>query len=145
MANSILATVTTYLLWFHNGLVTSAHGFSVPADGSQSSVDAEPSNFILSRLLRALTVKAFWEDIKFTTGTVLGLFAILLIRYARSPWRKLPPSPRGFPIIGNALQVMDTSWLISKDCKERFGKYPTILNQGIIELTHTKCRRGDVS
>jgi len=130
MAYSILTTMATYLLWFHHGLVTSAHAFSV-ADGSQSSVDAGPSNFILSRLLRTLTVKEFWEDRKFTAGTVLGLFAILLVYYARSPWRKLPPSPRGFPIIGNALQVMDASWLISKDCKERFSEYPIILIGGL--------------
>jgi len=124
MAFSILTAI--YLHWFHHGLVTLAHAFSAPADGSHSSVDAGTSNFILSRLLRALTVKAFWEDRKFTAGTVLGLVAILIVYYTRSPWRKLPPSPRGFPIIGNALQVMDTSWLISKDCKERFGECPII-------------------
>ena len=128
MAYSILTTLVTYLLWFRHDLVAAAHALSVPADGSQSSVDAGTSSFILSRLLRALTFKAFWEDRKFTAGTLLGLFAILLVNYARSPWRKLPPSPRGYPIIGNALQVMDASWLISKDCKERFGEYPTISN-----------------
>ncbi|KAI9442995.1 cytochrome P450 [Lactarius indigo] len=46
------------------------------------------------------------------------MFTVL---YARSPWRKLPPSPRRTPIIGNALQLLDIPWLISKDCKDRFG------------------------
>ena len=91
-----------------------------------------------------LAVNAFWEGKNFTAGIVLGLVAILLVYYARSPWRKLPPSPRGFPIIGNALQVMDTSWLISKDCKDRFGDY-LIINGGITVLIHTEYRRRDVS
>jgi hypothetical protein len=53
---------------------------------------------------------------------LLGLIVIFIVHYSRSPWRKLPPGPRGLPIIGNALQVMDMNWLISKDCKERFGE-----------------------
>ena len=36
----------------------------------------------------------------------LGLFAtlivILLAQYIRSPWRKVPPGPKGLPILGNA-------------------------------------------
>ena len=67
-------------------------------------------------------IKAILEARAFTAGAFLGLVVIFVVYYSRSPWRKLPPSPRGLPIIGNALQVMDVSWLISKDCKERFGE-----------------------
>jgi len=34
----------------------------------------------------------------------------------------LPPGPQHLPIIGNALHLMDKRWLISRDCKERFGE-----------------------
>ena len=58
-----------------------------------------------------------------TAGIVLGLTIVFVVAYTRSPWRKLPPSPRRFFIFGNALQLMDKNWLLSKDCKERFGTF----------------------
>ena len=88
-----------------------AHAYSVPADGS---------NFVVQSL-RAIIVNAVQEPRSFIAVTLLGLLAIFVVYYARSPWRKLPPRPRGLPIIGNALQLMDKNWLLSKDCKERFG------------------------
>ena len=72
-----------------------------------------------------LTIKVIWETNTLTAagGITLGLFIILAVGYTRSPWRKLPPSPPRLPILGNALQLRDKSWLLSKDCKERFGEY----------------------
>jgi len=67
-------------------------------------------------------MKKILETRTLTAGTFLGLILILAVYYFKSPWRKLPPGPGRLPIIGNALQLMDKSWLISKDCKERFGK-----------------------
>ena len=57
------------------------------------------------------------------TGILLALLIVFTVFYARSPWRKLPPSPRWTPIIGNAFQLLDINWLTSKDCKNRFGEY----------------------
>ncbi|KAF8488636.1 cytochrome P450 [Russula emetica] len=70
------------------------------------------------------TIKAIWETntLLVTAGITLGLFIIIAVGYTRSPWRKLPPSPPRLPILGNALQLKDKSWLLSKDCKERFGE-----------------------
>ena len=73
-------------------------------------------------------MKIFWDAR--AAGALLGLLTIFVIRYIRSPWRKLPPSPRGLPILGNALQLMDKKWLISRDCKERFGESVIIIKGG---------------
>ena len=55
----------------------------------------------------------------------LGLFAtlivILLAQYIRSPWRKVPPGPKGLPILGNALQFRNKDWMYKKECKQKFG------------------------
>ena len=109
-----------YMAWLCQ-ILRMVNAYSVPEDGSHEN--AEISKSILPRSLRTLTVSAVQMPKSFTTGALLGLLAIFVVYYARSPWRKLPPRPRGLPIIGNALQLMDKDWLISKGCKERFGTY----------------------
>ena len=37
----------------------------------------------------------------FSVGAILGLIVLYAARYLASPYRKLPPGPRGYPIIGN--------------------------------------------
>ncbi|KAI9442979.1 cytochrome P450 [Lactarius indigo] len=67
---------------------------------------------------------------------VLGLAVILVVRYLRSPWRRVPPGPRGFPIIGNALGLLDKNWLFERECKEKYEDmmYLTALGQPILVL-----------
>ena len=55
-------------------------------------------------------------------GILFCLLAIFIISRTRSPRQRLPPKPRGLPIIGNLLQLVDRRWLISRECKERFGE-----------------------
>jgi len=56
------------------------------------------------------------------TGLLVSLFGIIVaIRYVGSPWRSVPPGPRGFPILGNALQLRDKTWMFGRDCKDAFG------------------------
>ncbi|KAI9454042.1 cytochrome P450 [Lactarius psammicola] len=73
-------------------------------------------------LLKETVVKTISEDKTLMAGVLLTFLVVIVVSYARSPWRKLPPGPRRTPIIGNALQLLDKKWLFSKDCKDRFGE-----------------------
>jgi hypothetical protein len=122
MAQTILATVIKSMGWLRGAIDASTYVSSLPSEGGVSAVDAVAPNVTHLRPLGASTIKAIWEARALTAGIVLGLVIIFTVGYIRSPWRKLPPSPRRLPILGNALQLRDKSWLFSKDCKERFGE-----------------------
>ena len=38
---------------------------------------------------------------------IITLILILTVLYVRSPWHKVPPSLKGLPILGNALQLQN--------------------------------------
>jgi hypothetical protein len=74
--------------------------------------------------------KAIVETKTLMASIVLGLVVIFTVGYSRSPWRKLPPGvPWRLPILGNALQLRDKTWMLSKDCKERFGELTPLYAQ----------------
>ena len=110
----IFATALTSIDWFR--------GKSVPSEGNLSAVAVMPRPYIFTTVLSAPTFKAISENKTLTAGIIIGLTIIFAIGYTTSPWRKVPPGPRRLPILGNALQLRDKSWLLSKDCKERFGE-----------------------
>jgi len=122
MAYSILTTIK-FLFWFFQILSVSAQEFAVFPDRSLSVMDVVTSKLMF---VWSLKVNAIREARTSVVGILLGLVAVFVVRYVRSPWRKLPPSPRGLPIIGNVLQLMDMNWLVSMDCKDRFGVYAII-------------------
>jgi hypothetical protein len=49
------------------------------------------------------------------------LVIILVAQYVRSPWRKVPPGPKGLPILGNAFELQNKGWMFESECKRKFG------------------------
>ena len=68
-------------------------------------------------------------------GLVTTLIVILVARYIRSPWRKVPPGPKGLPILGHALRLSDKSWMFEKDVKRKFGVCKSIFPLSDRKLT----------
>ncbi|KAH9071052.1 cytochrome P450 [Lactarius deliciosus] len=82
-------------------------------------------------------------DLATTCGglaVVLGIALIIVVRYSRSPWRRVPPGPRGLPLIGNVLELRDKVWLFQSDCKQKYEDvmYLSALGQPILILNSLK-------
>jgi hypothetical protein len=90
--------------------------FLLPTQNSVMATNAMPLKPNLLQSTSAPTIKAIVDTKALMACIVLGLLVIVVVNYLRSPWRKLPPGgPPRLPFLGNALQLKDKSWLLSKD------------------------------
>ena len=59
----------------------------------------------------------------FSIGAILGLVVLYTARYLASPYRKVPPGPRGYPIIGNLLELKPGQWLKFSEWQKKYGQF----------------------
>jgi hypothetical protein len=59
----------------------------------------------------------------FSIGVILALTVLYAVRYLTSPFRKLPPGPRGYPIIGNLLELGGGQWLKFSGWHKKYGPF----------------------
>ncbi|KAH9035792.1 cytochrome P450 [Lactarius pseudohatsudake] len=75
-----------------------------------------------------------------TFSTAISFAIFLTARYLQSPWRKLPPGPRGLLLLGNALQLRNQQWLQFTRWQQEFGDvfYLSAAGQPIVVLNTQK-------
>ena len=98
--------------WFSGALNAFAHIPAVPFDGDTAVIESVAPNS-LPLVTLSLPLR----------GILFCLLTTFIVSYARRSQRRLPPQPKRLPIIGNMFQLTDKRWLVSRDCKERFGEY----------------------
>jgi hypothetical protein len=59
----------------------------------------------------------------FPIDVILGLIIICAALYFSSPYRRLPPGPRGYPIIGNLLDLQSGQWLRFAEWRKTYGQF----------------------
>jgi len=77
----------------------------------------------LPGLTLSLSQLIYWvkENRTLSLGILLGFIVLYVARYVTSPYRKVPPGPRGYPIIGNVLELRSQQWLKFTEWRKQYG------------------------
>jgi len=59
----------------------------------------------------------------FSIGAILGLIVLYTARYLASPYRKLPQGPRGYPIIGNIIEIRAGQCFMFSKWQKKYGQF----------------------
>ena len=106
------------------------------------------SPFDLPEVLMSLLLQLRWkvQDYgMFSIGAMLagGLIVLYTARYFTSPYRRLPPGPRGYPIIGNVLELKSRqSWLKFAGWRKEYGQF--VLSSNFLDKFLTRTRLGEI-
>ncbi|KAL0568084.1 hypothetical protein V5O48_013909 [Marasmius crinis-equi] len=75
-------------------------------------------------------------------AVILIFLSTIYLTHKSTEWkqRKLPPGPRGLPVIGNLLQLSANAWIPFTEWKYKFGPlvYLTVGRQGILVINSLK-------